>query len=132
MSASRGRRRWRARGGRVIGVSNQGGIALGIVTARQVAAAMHETQRQCGGLLETIAYCPHHPGATDPAMARCGCRKPSPGLVIGAALELAVALGESYPPHLGLLAGDRDEDKECARLAGMNFMWAAEWRAQAL
>jgi D-glycero-D-manno-heptose 1,7-bisphosphate phosphatase len=125
-------RRWTAAGGRCIGVSNQGGIALGIVTAQQVAAAMRETSRQCEGLLETIAFCPHHPGASDPAMARCWCRKPSPGLVIGAALELAVALGESYPPHLGLMVGDRPEDEQCAGLAGLGFLSAAEWRARAL
>lgn len=34
------------------------------------------------------------------------------------------------PPYLGLMVGDREEDKECARLAGMDFMDAAEWRPQ--
>ena len=36
-------RRWKAGGGRVIGVSNQGGVALGIVAYAKVAAAMRET-----------------------------------------------------------------------------------------
>lgn len=30
------------------------------------------------------------------------------------------------------MVGDRPEDEECARLAGLDFQWAAGWRAQAL
>lgn len=123
-------RRWKARGGRIIGVSNQGGIALGIVSAANVAAAMAETHRQTGELFDKIAWCSHHPQATDPEMARCWCRKPTPGLLIEAALELAHLHHEYYPPHLGLMVGDRAEDQECARLAGLDFQWAAEWRAE--
>lgn len=40
--------------------------------------------------------------------------------------------GEIYPPHLALMVGDRDEDRECARIASVDFMDAAEWRAQVL
>lgn len=124
-------RRWKTRGGRIIGVSNQGGVALGIVTAESVAAAMLETHLQADQMFDRIAYCQHHPQATDPEMARCWCRKPTPGLLIEAALELARQHGEYYPPHLGLMVGDRPEDQECARLAGLEFQWAADWRAQA-
>jgi D-glycero-D-manno-heptose 1,7-bisphosphate phosphatase len=124
-------RRWKAGGGRIIGVSNQGGIALGIVTYAKVAAAMRETYVQSGRLLDKICFCPHHPDAADPEMARCWCRKPSPGLVIEGALEVAAHHGEYYPPYMGLMVGDRPEDQECARLAGLDFQWAADWRAQA-
>jgi len=124
-------RRWKAGGGRIIGVSNQGGIALGIVSLAKVAAAMRETHRQAGSLFDKVAWCSHHPGAADPEMARCWCRKPSPGLVIESALEIARQYGEYYPPYMGLMVGDRPEDQECARLAGLDFQWAADWRAQA-
>lgn len=124
-------RRWKAGGGRIIGVSNQGGVALGIVSVDKVAAAMMETHRQAGKLFDKIAWCSHHPDAPDPEMARCWCRKPSPGLVIEAALDVAAKHGEYYPPYMGLMVGDRPEDQECARLAGLDFQWAAEWRAQA-
>jgi D-glycero-D-manno-heptose 1,7-bisphosphate phosphatase len=124
-------RRWKAAGGRIIGVSNQGGIALGIVNQRQVEAAMLETNYQSAFLFDKIAYCAHHPRASSPEMARCWCRKPAPGLLIESALDLARQLGEYYPPHMGLMVGDRPEDEECARLAGLDFQWAAEWRAQA-
>lgn len=121
-------RRWKQDGGRIIGVSNQGGIALGIVSEQRVAAAMLETDTQTGGRFDKIAYCRHHPNAKDPEMARCWCRKPAPGLIIEAALDLAERHDEYYPPHLGLMVGDRPEDEQCARLAGLDFMWAADWR----
>ena len=100
-------RRWHERGGRIIAVSNQGGIALGITDAELVAEAMAETQRQTGHLFDLVRWCPHHPGAADPGMARCWCRKPAPGLLIQAAVELAERNGEVYPLHLALMVGDR-------------------------
>ena len=124
-------RRWKAGGGRIVAVSNQGGVALGIVTYKAVAAAMLETQRQTGDLFDKIAFCCHHPAAQPPENARCWCRKPSPGLIIESALDLARRHNEFYPPYIGLMVGDRPEDEECARLAGLDFQWAADWRALA-
>ena len=127
-------RSWRARGGRIIGVSNQGGIALGLVEFNDVAAAMRETQRQAEGLFDRLAWCSHHPSADDPTTARCWCRKPRPGLAIEAALQLAGQLRqrgveEWYPPHLGLFVGDRNEDMQCADALHVDFQWACDWRA---
>lgn len=124
-------RRWKGGGGRIIGVSNQGGIALGILTMQQVTAAMAETQRQAKGLFDKIAWCSHHPGASTPEMARCWCRKPAPGLLIEAALDLAQRHNEYYPPYMGLMVGDRPEDEACAKSAGLDFTSAAVWRALA-
>lgn len=122
----------RRAGGRIIGVSNQGGIALGHLTEEDCVGAMVRTYELTRGLFDKISYCRHHPDAADPEMARCWCRKPSPGLVIEAALDVASHHpGEIYPPYMGLFVGDRPEDEECARLAGLDFQWAADWRAQA-
>jgi D-glycero-D-manno-heptose 1,7-bisphosphate phosphatase len=121
-------REWKDRGGRIIGVSNQGGIALGLVTIQNVEAAMMETHRQCAHLFDKIAFCRHHPDAKDPEYARCWCRKPRAGLLINAAIELAMHTGEMYPPHMGLFVGDRDEDRGCAAAANFDFMLASEWR----
>jgi D-glycero-D-manno-heptose 1,7-bisphosphate phosphatase len=124
-------RRWKKGGGRIIAVSNQGGIALGIVKAADVIAAMKETHRQADELFDRVMWCSHHPNADHPEMARCWCRKPAPGLIIEAAIDLAGKHHEYYPPYMGLMVGDRAEDEECARLAGLDFVWAADWRKQA-
>lgn len=125
-------RRWKSGGGRIIGVSNQGGIALGIVSFAKVADAMAETHRQTGGLFDKICFCQHHPQAKHPELAQCWCRKPSPGLIIEGSRSVADRFpGEIYPPYMGLMVGDRPEDEECARLAGLDFQWAADWRALA-
>jgi D-glycero-D-manno-heptose 1,7-bisphosphate phosphatase len=125
-------RRWKKGGGRIIAVSNQGGIALGIVKAADVIAAMKETHRQADELFDRVMWCSHHPNADHPEMARCWCRKPAPGLIIEAAIDLAGKHHEYYPPYMGLMVGDRPEDEECARLAGLDFQWAADWRAEAV
>ena len=124
-------RRWKAGGGRIIGVSNQGGVALRIMSYEQCQAAMRETYEQCDRLFDKIAFCVHHPNAELPEFARCWCRKPSPGLLIEAALDIAARFNEYYPPYMGLMVGDRPEDEQCAKLAGLDFLWAADWRAQA-
>jgi D-glycero-D-manno-heptose 1,7-bisphosphate phosphatase len=126
-------RRWRARGGRIVGVSNQGGIALGIMTHGQCQEAMRRTQQLTGGRFDRIVFCPHHPQARDPAMAQCWCRKPFPGMIIkeAALLEYECPNDGTFPPHLALMVGDRPEDEQCARNANIDFQWAHEWRAQA-
>lgn len=115
-------------GYRIVGISNQGGIALGYMSMETCARAMLETQKQSGLAFDKIAWCAHHPDASDPEMARCWCRKPKPGLIIESALSLAELHGEIYPPHMGLFVGDMDSDRLCAENAGLNFMNAAEWR----
>ncbi|MGG6495131.1 UNVERIFIED_CONTAM: hypothetical protein NY603_19610, partial [Bacteroidetes bacterium 56_B9] len=88
-------------GWRIVAVSNQGGIALGHMTMAVCTAAMLETQRQSRGAFDKISWCSHFPGENvEPEMAVCWCRKPRPGLVIEAALELSRETGEIYPPHL--------------------------------
>lgn len=124
-------RRWKDGGGLIVGVSNQGGIALGLVTFDNVAAAMVETHRRAGGLFDRLTWCSHHPDADNPELARCWCRKPSPGLLIEEAIDMARVRREFYPPALGLMVGDRDEDRECAGLAGLDFLPADQWRARA-
>lgn len=124
-------RAWKHRGGRIIAVSNQGGIALGHMSFADCARAMQRTHDLTDKLFDTIAWCRHHPDAIDPEYARCWCRKPSPGLLIEAALRLRHNNFEFYPPYLGLFVGDRPEDEECARLSGFPFKNAATWRAEA-
>lgn len=120
--------RYKELGWRIVGISNQGGIALGHMDTKTCLAAMIETQQQVQGVFDKISWCSHHPNANEPEMAVCWCRKPKPGLVIESALELSVQTGEIYPAHLGLFIGDRPEDKQCAENAGLRFMDAKDWR----
>lgn len=120
---------YKKRGWRIVGVSNQGGIALGHMDTRTCVEAMNETQIQTRGMFDKITWCSHHPDAKTPEMAVCWCRKPKAGLVIEAALDLSQLCGEIYPPHLALFVGDRPEDEGCAENAGLRFMHASRWRA---
>lgn len=124
-------RRWKENGGRIIAVSNQGGIALGFLDFDECTRAMVRTHELSDKLFDKIAWCRHHPDAADPEYARCWCRKPSPGLLIETALDLARATKEYYPPYMGLFVGDRPEDEQCAALSGFPFMWAKDWREAA-
>jgi D-glycero-D-manno-heptose 1,7-bisphosphate phosphatase len=123
---------WKKSGGRIIGVSNQGGIALGLVSEQQVYAAMQETDHQCGHVFDRIAWCVHHPNAARLDQARCWCRKPGSGLVIETAIDLAQQYQEIYPPWMSLFVGDREEDRLCAERVSIDFQWANAWRALAV
>lgn len=124
-------RRWRDSGGRIVGVSNQGGIALGHVSLDDVRAGIRATWHATQGLFDHIGICPHHPSAPNPANARCWCRKPRPGLLIQSADILTHRYGETYPVDLALMVGDRDEDAQAAHNADIDFHWAHDWRGRA-
>jgi D-glycero-D-manno-heptose 1,7-bisphosphate phosphatase len=125
--------RYRELGYRICGVTNQGGVALGHLSLDDMHAALHETMRQSGDAFDRIMTCIHHPSAADPELAVCGCRKPRIGMLVMAALNLGMEhRDEFYPSHLALMVGDRPEDEECARNAGIAFRWAADWRREAL
>lgn len=110
-------------GGRILGISNQGGIALGYTTEAVVRATMHETNEQAEQLFDEILWCPHHP-----SVSPCWCRKPGTSLVVHGIESLMDYNGETYAPGCTLFVGDRDEDLECARRLDVHFKWAKHWR----
>lgn len=123
-------REWSAAGGRIVGVSNQGGIALGYLDHEDCRAAMERTMALAENLFDVIIWCEHHPAADDPEMAECFGRKPAPGLVFeGLSRLIDEHADEYYPPNLALMVGDRSEDSQCAARAGIEFMHAEIWRA---
>lgn len=122
---------YKQKGWRIVGVTNQGGIAMGIVTEQDVREAVMRTQELAAGLFDLIYMCQHHPDAHDPEWRQCFCRKPRIGMLVMAATELGFRNpGELYPPHISLMVGDREEDRQCAENAGVPFKWAHEWRAE--
>lgn len=116
-------------GWRIVGVSNQGGIALGHMSLQDAMGAMGETQMQCRMAFDKIVMCTHHPDAESPAKSVCWCRKPKIGLIVDSALRLSDRHEEIYPPYMSVMVGDRPEDEACAKGAGLEFIPAAEWRS---
>jgi histidinol-phosphate phosphatase family protein len=97
--------RLRRRGIAVGMVTNQSGVARGLLALADVDAVNDEVGRALGGL-DVVAVCPHGPGDG------CGCRKPAPGLV----LDAAAALGAD--PTRCVVVGDIGADVEAAAAAG--------------
>lgn len=115
-------------GYRIVGISNQGGITLGHLTREDCQRAMDRTNMQSLNAFDKMSWCSHHPNANNPEMAVCWCRKPKTGMVIEAAFIMSALFDEIYPPHLGVFIGDRPEDAECAKAAGLKFIDAQTWR----
>jgi histidinol-phosphate phosphatase family protein len=97
--------RLRARGVKVGVVSNQSGVARGIITAEQVDACMARLSELLGPF-DTLQVCPHGPEDG------CTCRKPAPGMVKTACAELDV------DPARCVVVGDIGADVEAAAAAG--------------
>lgn len=92
------------RGFSLIGVSNQSGVARGLVDEEFV-------KRVNGIFLDTYGfegfyYCPHHPDE------HCPCRKPEPGLLLDARVDYNINLKKSF------VVGDKDADMLLARAVG--------------
>ncbi|WP_375386951.1 D-glycero-alpha-D-manno-heptose-1,7-bisphosphate 7-phosphatase [uncultured Amnibacterium sp.] len=86
-------------------VSNQSGIARGIVTREQVDAVNARVDAIFGGF-DTWQICPHGPEDG------CDCRKPAPGMVLRAAAALGV------DPADVVVVGDIGADVGAAHAAG--------------
>ncbi len=86
-------------------VSNQSGVARGLLTTEQVRAVNQRVDDLLGPF-GAWSWCPH--GEAD----RCDCRKPRPGLVVRAAAELGVDARRC------VVIGDIGADVEAARAVG--------------
>ena len=100
----------------VVVITNQAGIARGIVTESFVATAHRHIEARMakgGAHIDAFYHCPHHPdGVVAALQIKCGCRKPAPGLVVRAATELDLDLTRSF------IIGDRFHDLAAGRTAG--------------
>lgn len=115
----------------IVGVSNQGIIALGRATDQDVANISARTAVLCKNLLDVIGYCPHHPDAPDVMKRQCFCRLPMYGLLIAAQFRLLDQYPNTYyPPQIALMVGSHEEDAACAAAAGIRFRTTKEWFAE--
>ena len=100
----------------VVVVTNQGGIAKGLVEETFVTdlhARLTEWFAAGGGIIERFYHCPHDPRAAVPAYRReCDCQKPRPGMVRQAAADLDLDPTRSY------VVGDKWSDIGLARNVG--------------
>ncbi len=95
---------------RVIVVSNQRGVALGLYSQADVEAVHVELQRLLnahGARVDAFYFCPHDAN-------HCNCRKPSPGL-----FERAVAEHPEISAATSIMIGDSLVDVEFGRRLGM-------------
>ena len=96
-------------GARLILVTNQSGIARGLLSRHNLDAIHRKLAHllgQAGTTLDGIYFCPHHPDDG------CGCRKPNRGMIDQAVRELGVDLERSY------VIGDHLRDVELAKRVG--------------
>lgn len=111
-----GLRRLHAAGYALIVVSNQPGLAHGLFSTEalgRVEAKIRDLLEAECVRLDGFYYCPHHPEGRVPAYAKaCDCRKPSPGLLMQAAIDCAVNLTVSW------MIGDILHDVEAGHRAG--------------
>lgn len=99
-------------------VSNQTGIARGILSEEKAREIQREIESQIatlgGPLLDGFYFCPHHPSATLAIYCvDCECRKPKPGMILQAAKDLNIDLTKSF------MIGDRISDIHAGFAAGV-------------
>ncbi|NUP46300.1 MAG: HAD family hydrolase [Catenulispora sp.] len=96
--------------------TNQSGIARGLFDEPALEAMnshLRHLLAQFGVVLDGIYACPHHPdGIVVQYQGNCDCRKPTPGMLTAAALDLALDLDKSW------MIGDSPCDIEAGLRAG--------------
>ena len=101
-------------GFKLIVISNQSGIARGIITDEMVNAVnlhLNKLLEIDNVKIDAFYYCPFHPDFS--SEEDCTCRKPSPELVFKAASDFNIDLNSSY------FVGDAVSDIECGKNAGL-------------
>ncbi len=103
-------------GYKVVVVTNQSGVARGLLTEEALGEIHAELRRQLsakGVHLDGIYYCPYHPEGTVERYAKeSDLRKPQPGMLLEAASELDIDLSRSW------MVGDSARDVEAGQRAG--------------
>jgi len=77
-----------------------------VEVVEDIHARMVRDIEAAGGRVDQVMYCPHRPDE------RCACRKPQPGLLLKAKVELELDLSRSY------VVGDAKTDMQAARAVG--------------
>ncbi len=103
-------------GYKLIVVSNQSGVARGIVSEK-VLGKIHDRLKQLlaekDALLDRIYYCPYHPDGVVPKYRKeSNNRKPNPGMLLTAAKDMDIDLEQSW------CIGNSSRDVEAGKRVG--------------
>lgn len=97
-------------------VTNQSGIAQGLIDEDFVGVAHAEMQRRLeaeGAGIDAYYSCPHHPnGSVAKFRTECRCRKPNPGMIEDAARDLGL------DPTRSWVIGDKWLDVQLGQAVG--------------
>lgn len=114
--AAEGIRKANRLGIKVFVITNQSGIARGLLSEKdleRVHKKLEELLSQLGARIDAIYYCPHHPEFGKPPFnISCDCRKPKTGMLTAAAREFGIDLSKSF------VVGDRFVDVKAGENAG--------------
>lgn len=92
----------------VVVVTNQAGVARGLYPESQIDVLHHalaELLSREGARIDRFYYCPHHPAeGLPPYRLECACRKPQPGMLLQAAIDLELDLAHCW------IVGDKASD----------------------
>lgn len=106
----------RAMGYKLVVVSNQSGVARGIVTEKALAKIHNRLKKllaEKNASLDRIYYCPYYPdGVVEKYCKKSNNRKPAPGMLLTAADKMNIDLSQSW------MIGDSDSDIEAGARAG--------------
>lgn len=121
----------RARGDTIAIVTNQGAVAFGYVDEQHAWFKIHEAARQCGLYPdETRTYaCFHDVRGKPPYNDRhqAARRKPSGQMIREAMADHGLSADNPQERLQVLFVGDRGEDQEAARRAGVRFQWTRDF-----
>ena len=105
--------KYTSQGYKLIGLSNQSGIAKGTLTKESADATFEKTRALLGYTAEEfpILYCPHRP-----APITCFCRKPQTGMAMECIMKYKL------DPRDCIMVGDMKTDEEMARRLSMKYI----------
>jgi D-glycero-D-manno-heptose 1,7-bisphosphate phosphatase len=101
----------------VVVVTNQAVVARGLASEQEVRGIHECIQDMLRAAsvdpIDRFYFCPHHPNADlEVYRTNCTCRKPEPGLLLQASVDLGIDLASSW------MVGDRISDIMAGHLAG--------------
>jgi D-glycero-D-manno-heptose 1,7-bisphosphate phosphatase len=106
----------KSNGFKIVVVTNQPGVSFACfdeeALKEYIKIFCYRFEKAEAGL-DGIYYCPHHPeGKVTGYIKECACRKPMPGMIMRAAIELDIDLSKSW------MIGDILNDVEAGKRAG--------------